>query len=399
MWKERLQKGSFRGVEFQFETNETEIGRRVAVHEYPLRDIPYIEDLGKKARVFSIEVYVIGNDYMTQRDALIEAIEKPGPGVLIHPTLGQVNASVQSARGPRESNREGGLASFSVTFIESGENKFPDSSVNTGFKVSDAASKVRGSFIDDITARYAVSSLPSFLTSEASTLLTDNLTFIKSNLLTSVGIDDVSSVLFESIDAAIDNVAVDVLNPLLVVDSYLNIIDNIEAAVTESREQYNVLMKISEFGIDIPAINETTDTRTKHQNNQASFLSFVQGGALSKAAEAAANIDFTHYDEAITIRDGIADQLDDLADTADDINVFHDLQDLRSAVVDDITTRGADLAKIVGFRPKATLPDLVIAHRLYGDARQFSIINDRNSVRHPSFITGGVELEVLNRAP
>ena len=46
-WKDRLQEASFRGVPFKFEGEGSAVGRRVETHEYPNRDKPYTEDLGK----------------------------------------------------------------------------------------------------------------------------------------------------------------------------------------------------------------------------------------------------------------------------------------------------------------------------------------------------------------
>ncbi|NAH43850.1 DNA circularization protein, partial [Escherichia coli] len=46
-WKDRLQDASFRGVPFKVEEESMGTGRRVETHEYPNRDKPYTEDLGK----------------------------------------------------------------------------------------------------------------------------------------------------------------------------------------------------------------------------------------------------------------------------------------------------------------------------------------------------------------
>lgn len=46
-WKDRLQDASFRGVPFKVEEESAGTGRRVETHEYPNRDKPYTEDLGK----------------------------------------------------------------------------------------------------------------------------------------------------------------------------------------------------------------------------------------------------------------------------------------------------------------------------------------------------------------
>ena len=93
-WKDRLQDASFRGVPFKVEEESAGTGRRVETHEYPNRDKPYTEDLGKVTFRPSITAYVVGDDCFDQRDRLIEALNKPGPGTLVHPTYGEVRKAV-----------------------------------------------------------------------------------------------------------------------------------------------------------------------------------------------------------------------------------------------------------------------------------------------------------------
>ena len=48
-WRDRLLDASFRGAAFRVESHSAEAaGRRAAVHQYPGRDTPYAEDLGRR---------------------------------------------------------------------------------------------------------------------------------------------------------------------------------------------------------------------------------------------------------------------------------------------------------------------------------------------------------------
>ncbi|HFJ2043202.1 TPA: DNA circularization N-terminal domain-containing protein, partial [Salmonella enterica] len=59
-WRERLRDASFRGVPFSVEDDESAFGRRVQVHEYPNRDKPWTEDLGRATRRLTINAYLVG---------------------------------------------------------------------------------------------------------------------------------------------------------------------------------------------------------------------------------------------------------------------------------------------------------------------------------------------------
>ena len=59
-YKERLQPASFRNVSFYVNAHTLEGGRRIVNHEFPDRDDPATEDMGRRSRSFAIEGHVIG---------------------------------------------------------------------------------------------------------------------------------------------------------------------------------------------------------------------------------------------------------------------------------------------------------------------------------------------------
>ena len=130
-WRDNLVQASFRGVEFSVDETESPIaGRRVAVHEYPGRDEPFVEDMGRVTKRWTIEAFVLGDDYDVTREELIEACNMPGPGELVHPYLGALQVAC-TACSLTERTREGRMARFSLSFVEAGENQYPSSRANT----------------------------------------------------------------------------------------------------------------------------------------------------------------------------------------------------------------------------------------------------------------------------
>lgn len=79
-------KGSFRGVSFYIIDNaERSGGNRLIKHEYPLRNVGKIENMGNTTASTTINAVVIGNDCKEQAGALIDALENPDSGELQHP--------------------------------------------------------------------------------------------------------------------------------------------------------------------------------------------------------------------------------------------------------------------------------------------------------------------------
>ena len=126
---EQLLPASFRGVPFEVTSGSLRAGRRTVVHEYPQRDKPYVEDLGKATRQITIEAFVVGDDYIARGTALLAEIEKPGSGALIHPWLGEMTVTVTSVS---ELKFDTGLGTAYLTFVatEAGDLEFPATGAN-----------------------------------------------------------------------------------------------------------------------------------------------------------------------------------------------------------------------------------------------------------------------------
>jgi len=61
-WRDRLRPAAFRGIPFEVSAATGSFGRRTARHEFPQRDTPAVEDLGRRTRELQITGFVIGAD-------------------------------------------------------------------------------------------------------------------------------------------------------------------------------------------------------------------------------------------------------------------------------------------------------------------------------------------------
>lgn len=89
-WKDDLLDASFRGARFEVVRTRDHGERALVEHEYPYRTGAEIEDMGRKARRISITAVFYGPHYAAGLSALLQALEKPGKGELIHPVFGSV---------------------------------------------------------------------------------------------------------------------------------------------------------------------------------------------------------------------------------------------------------------------------------------------------------------------
>jgi prophage DNA circulation protein len=135
---------SFRGLVFHVESNGVTSGRRVVVHEYPKRNDPYSEDMGRHARRVQFSGYLIYRPsnpvyvYTDQRQNLYRALEQDDAGNLIHPVICPGGWLAMCERFTMTESRErGGYTQFEMAFVEAG--KFVSSqgvSLNTASNVA-----------------------------------------------------------------------------------------------------------------------------------------------------------------------------------------------------------------------------------------------------------------------
>jgi prophage DNA circulation protein len=127
------------------------------------------------------------------------------------------------------------------------------------------------------------------------------------------------------------------------------------------------------------------------------LLGLGQSLALAEAARLAPTADFESREEAIAVRDAIADGLDEQAEAAATDSSFAALVDLRATLVRSVPGEDHALPRLLSHTPAYTVPSLVLAYRLYGDTASEADIIARNRIRHPGFIAGGEPLEILSR--
>jgi prophage DNA circulation protein len=131
-WRNELLPASFRGAEFHVETGGLESGRRIVVHEFPKKELPWAEDMGRRAVTLEVRGYCIAypfninlsglyqRDYRVPRNALRFELDKGTPGVLQLPTLPPITVVCPRYRLTEET-KLGGYCTFDMSFVELGE--------------------------------------------------------------------------------------------------------------------------------------------------------------------------------------------------------------------------------------------------------------------------------------
>jgi hypothetical protein len=137
-WRDALMPADFDGFPFHVEQNAIQNGRRIVLHEFPKKDLPYAEDMGRSAFTFTVRGYCIQfpsdlekplylRDYRIARDQLAERLSQGGPGLLQLPTATENLPPIYvvcTRSVLAEEQRLGGYCVFDMSFTEVGAPPF-----------------------------------------------------------------------------------------------------------------------------------------------------------------------------------------------------------------------------------------------------------------------------------
>lgn len=416
-WRDDLRPASFRGVPFDVEGDSGSFGRRVQVHEYPQRDKPWAEDLGRATRTFDITAFVVGDDYLARRDALLAALETQGPGTLVHPWYGELTVNVKELARLGHSHRHGGMCEISLSFVEAGELTFPKAQDSLGAQSLIAADAVDVAAADDFAGVFVTDGQPSFVLDSVVGDLKAYIAIGHSYL------DTVEHVLANPLESLLELAGLPT-NPIGAIEDYLGLPDGISRAVrglfdraegifqnvrgrfgrdSANARNRNTVIALTQLSRAFGAQAVLPDTVTAElkaapaapdvlrqasvqvQINRVALATLLQRATLVQAAGMSAVIVLPVYDDAVLVRDAVVAAIEEASFGAGD-EIYVTLQVLRARVYADITARLSQAARLLDYTPRQVMPALVLAYDLYEDVGREAELVERNNIRHPGFL-------------
>jgi prophage DNA circulation protein len=149
-WRMKLVPASFAGVQYHVEQQARSGGRRVVLHEYPKRDEPYAEDMGRSAFRYQITGYLVGPRYNDTKRQLMRVLDSTEGGTLMDPYLGEPLKCICEKYSVTETRQRGGYCTFEMQFCELGK---------SGNSVEQTDSRASATNQADVTSTTAASRL------------------------------------------------------------------------------------------------------------------------------------------------------------------------------------------------------------------------------------------------
>lgn len=428
-WREEYDAlpASIGGAEFHVDGAKTQLGRRNAIQRFPGTARVRSQDLGPEADAFDVEGYIIGRDYHQKRAALEAVFRTPGTHLLVHPYRGRMRVAIEGQLSISESKARGGVATISFRVIRVIDEDLTLATRNAG---DELARKAALASINGPVALGAVlttldrpESLSSFQAAVASAQTALNR--VRGSTLAAEAAAATASVAVAGLPS---RVSAAVANPSDAIGQMTStvrlVLDLPRSAVATTGDLWSELSDGSRlaalFGMirslvrggadGLPVLTERAVAEASIGTASATVAAaqaaqVVTAAVRTEAAAALADAlvalvpeSRTQAREAIELLDRVIvgdDGSDDSLLFAVDEASFTLLSDLRAAAVRHLGDVSIHLPELRTYTPPMAVSALLLAHRLYGDARRWTELVERNHVMNPVFVPAGVPVEYI----
>lgn len=392
-WLDEFKQASFRDIEFFVDGHELGSGRRNQITEFPGRDDPYVEDLGRKARTRTMEAYVIGDDYHIQKNKLIKALDQAGPGKLVHPYDGILQVAITDYK-VRETKREQSIARFSISFVQVEEIELITKVTNTVEEVSEKKQSAFEALKEKFKKAWKTANKPRTVVDGAFDTVNKGIDMAESARSVVSDIADyqndvqsmrnrVASKYYEAARTG-EALITDTINLL----GFGTDIDDDEFDGTQSLKTFEDLKPLTALEPTEVISGDPDEPATVFSSSYSEAAIIVQAALLSL-------IEYDSIEQSVELQKAVFENIDQMMETTDDDDFYNSLYDLKTAIVEHLDNQAKQLPRRAAYVPPVTYPALLIAYDLYDDITREQEVIDRNRIQHPAFVPGRVPIEVL----
>lgn len=391
-WREKLQAVSFKGQQFFAAHTDTDgNGRRIVVHEYPLQDNPFVEDMGGQTTYYTIVGFLVGDTWEKDRDNLRKLCAEKGPGILVHPDFGQITCVCTNAFFTESKTQRGKYVDLELQFVETPKKtttKYVDTAANVRTNGVAAIYKLQTIF----NAAYTITNLPNYV-----------YNFVNSKMGELLGVSLTQTFGIAEAFTTLKNVNFSVPTQLSTAIVNYNRAFNSDYDVDKPNATFTVTPKtalkqyINNATVELEYPPATSKTYIAQNTACRHMETLYKQCAVIEATIAATYIDFASYNEARAIWDQINVLLDThIRGAADSSNgeAYQTLKGCKAAFVQDIKVRSPELTRVKYRKVPELTPSLVIAYDEYEDINRAEEIINRNGIQHPLFVVSD-RLELL----
>lgn len=389
---DRLQKASFKGIEFLVQNSSVKFGQKTVVHQYPNANRTEVEFLGAAEDTFSLDIFIHDSDesYIAKRNALKNALLSPDIGILVHPYEGSILCSVVDFASLGEKDTEFGIARFSVTFQKTSKKLFPTTSILNSAVIRDLFSGFSGDLAGSVADGYQYDGVYQGVFTNTMT----RLQALNSAMLSVQSIVPLTSGLANAFNSKLTAFGGGLVSfaqsPTLLAAALKNVFSGLDLIAVKPLDNIAIYKSFFDYGDSqaadiIPPI--TVEQATINDNDQL-LRQFVQAQALSLSYAAIATVEFdddqqldqyqqlleAEYQKIITFAS--SDVSFGLSDLRNQAQIYFDNQKVRRVITIQV--------------PKNPLTK--INYLLYGNLDDFNKLYELNGRANPVQYEGTIKV-------
>lgn len=435
IFSKTLRQCSYKGVPFQAAAVTKTIQRRQVLHEYPQRDIPYLEDLGKGATLYKVTAFLVGDNCVAQAKRLEKALLTVGAGTFVHPWDGALTVSVYQASNISYSNSELRYCSLDITFVEAGELGYPNKLADGPTLARQLADKLGLSAVSDFVESFKQTAAYKLVQAAINGTLLETLGIISDAEIAQIlgFVDEVTTFAEQAIGLLTDEPRgfAEKLSSVLglarfasVETRWSGIVNQISQLTTseELNHRTNQFAQIPAVVSNIEAESLQDSAAVETLTRQLLLANAIGASTLiGTSLDTADTVDIdqsgsgdtsedsgedsersdpdtvtTSVDELLEVRDHLIASIDnELQNPLISDGLFINLLQARSVVFSILTSKAEGLSRLLSIETPQIEPSLVLAYDYYDDASRSDEIETRNRVIHGAFCPS--ELRILSK--
>jgi prophage DNA circulation protein len=387
--------------------------------------------MGEAAEEIKFSAYVIGPDYMSQRDRLREVLT--GDGVLMHPTAGAMRVYVAGKYSVREApTAEGGMARFDLVFVRAEARRYPAAVANTQADVVRAAAVAKLAAGDAFAAGWKLKEKPGWVAEQAVARIDTTLGKVWGAMGPAMGgLGDFTSQATAKYRVLRSGLATLVSSPRGLADAVVALyalpadLSSAQARLLQKAFAwgFNLAVRMPRTAFEVSVVPAPGAGLVMYGTGKPDAIGTGSAGqaqialltdtsdrlfeCLAAAAyvQATAFVEPASYDDAMAMRVTVHEQLMRLLAgasaarpaTALPTTSQHDaLLGLHTAALADLQARSRDLVRLTTYTPQSWQPIWYVSYRLYGTASYADEIRALNPhIRHPMLVPPGQALRVV----
>lgn len=383
----RLPDGEFREALFFYQESSGSGGRKTQTHEYPNKTERYVEDLGGLEKKFTFNVYTDDNVSYSERDLLIEALDKPGVGTLVHPSFGDLKVVVVGYTFA-ESVKELGITKFTINFEVASQNVLPIKVTATKGFLAQLKSDILGDNEKSFDDRWkSVKNAKAEFDSGVKTL---KRTADKIAKQIQGGGDSFADVI-TSLNQIVNGAKKLVQSPSILASNLRTAFDNLGVAFKNSKDLFNTTKKLFGFNESDQAIVGNSQIQKDIKTNQDQLNNFVNVAALATAYDASVNIEYNNLQELNQVIADLENGFNQLSDNIDK-NLRDALLQMKIEATNIFSQLAISLPNVASYKVVNPISLNNLIFKLYGSLELKETIRLLNNFGDTSQIQGNIKI-------